>query len=164
MIVVHNAERHTHRTIEKKRKELSVRRRWHRIRNNRRGAALVEFAVVIPLFLVFTVGLIEVGRAIMVQQIVTNASREGARIASYNSTSSSTTVSSAISSIMSSANISGATTSVSPSVLSTVPEGDPVSVTITVSYSQVSWVPSPFFLGGRNIQATSVMRREPALQ
>jgi Flp pilus assembly protein TadG len=49
-------------------------------RRNRRGAAAVEFAVVAPVFFLMIFGMIEFGRMVMVQQILTNASREGARL------------------------------------------------------------------------------------
>jgi len=42
-------------------------------RSRRRGAALVEFAVIAPLFFLLVVGVIEFGRAMMVKQIITNA-------------------------------------------------------------------------------------------
>ena len=45
----------------------------------RRGQALVEFAMVMPLLLLLLVGLIEFGRAWNLHQVVTDASREGAR-------------------------------------------------------------------------------------
>src|SRR5687768_6598342 len=45
----------------------------------RRGAAVVEFAVVAPVLFILVLGLIEMGRAVMVSQILVNASREGAR-------------------------------------------------------------------------------------
>src|SRR5688572_9227995 len=44
-----------------------------------RGAAAVEFAVVAPVFILLIFGMIEYGRMVMVQQMLTNASREGAR-------------------------------------------------------------------------------------
>jgi Flp pilus assembly protein TadG len=50
-------------------------------RQERRGAAVVEFAIVAPVFLLFVFGIIEYGRMVMVQQVLTNATREGARIA-----------------------------------------------------------------------------------
>ena len=50
-------------------------------RKKRRGAAAVEFAVVAPIFLLLVFGMIEYGRMVMVQQVLTNASREGARCA-----------------------------------------------------------------------------------
>ena len=50
-------------------------------RKKRRGAAAVEFAVVAPIFLLLVFGMIEYGRMVMVQQVLTNASREGARVA-----------------------------------------------------------------------------------
>src|SRR4029079_7300001 len=46
----------------------------------RRGAAVVEFAVVSPVFFLLIFGMIEYGRLVMVQQVLTNASREGARV------------------------------------------------------------------------------------
>ena len=48
-------------------------------RRNRGGAAAVEFALVAPVFFGFTLGMVEIGRGVMVQQILTNASREGCR-------------------------------------------------------------------------------------
>ncbi|HUY36334.1 MAG TPA: TadE family protein [Pirellulales bacterium] len=133
-----------------------------RQRSSRRGTAVVEFAVVIPLFLLFIVGMIELGRAIMVQQLVTNASREGGRIAGYDSTTQTSTITSAVNAYLTNVNISGATTVVSPDPPSGAADGQQVSVTVSIPYANVSWVPSPFFLAGCTLQATSVMRREPA--
>ena len=48
---------------------------------NERGAALLETAVVLPLVLLVSVSIFEFGRAYQVFQIMTNAAREGARIA-----------------------------------------------------------------------------------
>jgi len=46
---------------------------------SRRGVAAVEFAIIAPVFILLIVGFIEIGRAMMVQQVLTNASRVGAR-------------------------------------------------------------------------------------
>ncbi len=46
---------------------------------NRRGQALAEFALVLPLVLFFIAGIIEMGRAWNIKQAVTDAAREGAR-------------------------------------------------------------------------------------
>ena len=43
------------------------------------GASLVEFALVLPLLLVITFGIIEFGVMMYNQQVITNAAREGAR-------------------------------------------------------------------------------------
>jgi len=45
----------------------------------RRGTACVEFALVAPLLIFLLLAMVEVGRAIQVQQVLTNAVREGAR-------------------------------------------------------------------------------------
>jgi len=49
-----------------------------------RGQALVEFALVIPLFLLMMVALFDLGRAVFAYNTLTNAAREGARIAIVN--------------------------------------------------------------------------------
>ena len=50
--------------------------------NQKRGAAVVEFAVVMPLLCLFLFGTIEVGYAYLVRHTVAAAAREGARVAS----------------------------------------------------------------------------------
>lgn len=49
-----------------------------------RGQALVEFALVIPVFLLVLVALFDVGRAVFAWNTLTNAAREGARMAIVN--------------------------------------------------------------------------------
>jgi Flp pilus assembly protein TadG len=44
-----------------------------------RGAAMVEFAIVLPLLLMLLFGIIEMGVLLYNQAMITNASREGAR-------------------------------------------------------------------------------------
>ena len=58
----------------------------NRKRANRkeRGAALVEAAITIPLILLISVGIFEFGRAYQTWQVLTNAAREGARLAVIN--------------------------------------------------------------------------------
>ena len=46
-----------------------------------RGSAMVEAAISLPILLVLMVGIFEVGRAYQTWQVLTNAAREGARMA-----------------------------------------------------------------------------------
>jgi Flp pilus assembly protein TadG len=46
-----------------------------------RGAALLEAAITVPIILLISVGIFEFGRAYQTGQVLTNASREGARLA-----------------------------------------------------------------------------------
>ena len=50
-------------------------------RRNQRGAALVEAAMVVPILLLISAGIFEFGRAYQTWQVLTNAAREGARVA-----------------------------------------------------------------------------------
>lgn len=125
---------------------------------DRRGAAAVEFAIVAPLFFMLVFGCIEFGRALMVQQILTNASRVGAREAITLNASESEVISTA-SSYANSTSVSGVNVSVSPNP-SSAQAGDMVSVTVSVPFSNVSWIPAPWFMGGATLDATSTMRKE----
>ncbi|MGW8256589.1 MAG: TadE/TadG family type IV pilus assembly protein [Thermoguttaceae bacterium] len=128
-------------------------------RRKRRGSAVVEFAVVAPLFFMLVFGMIEFGRVIMVQQIITNASREGARYAVLDGSTVSETESK-VNNYLSSANITGATVDV-PNDPVTVGYGGNVTVTVSVPIASVSWLPHPWFLdAGKTLTATTVMRRE----
>lgn len=54
------------------------------IRRQRRGQALVEFALVAPFFFLLLFSVIEFGRAVYYVQMLNNAAREGARYAIVN--------------------------------------------------------------------------------
>ena len=58
-----------------------------RLIRNQRGAALLETAITLPIILLISVGIFEFGRAYQTWQVLTNAAREGARIAVINGTS-----------------------------------------------------------------------------
>lgn len=49
---------------------------------------------------------------------------------------------------------------VTPDPPGSAENGDPVGVTISVPFSDVSWIPSPMFLGAATLEAKTVMRRE----
>jgi Flp pilus assembly protein TadG len=143
--------------------EVNLERDCRTCRRNRRGAAAVEFAFVAPVFILLVFGMIEFGRAIMVQQVMTNAAREGARVAVLDSTTPThDTVVSKVTTYLQNSGISGATVTLNPTepTASTVKNGDPITVTITIPYTSVSWMPSPWFLKTTTLTARSVMRRE----
>ncbi|WP_162164488.1 TadE/TadG family type IV pilus assembly protein [Intrasporangium chromatireducens] len=52
-------------------------------RRTDRGASAVEFALVLPLFLLVIAGVVDFGRALFTQVVLTNAAREGARAAIF---------------------------------------------------------------------------------
>jgi hypothetical protein len=52
-----------------------------RIRGREAGQALVEFAMIVPLLLLLLFALVDFGRAFYTWLLVTNAAREGARVA-----------------------------------------------------------------------------------
>jgi fructose-specific component phosphotransferase system IIB-like protein len=134
-------------------------------RRNRQGAAAVEFAIVAPVFFLMIFGMIEFGRAIMVQQILTNASREGAREAVVDGAVKATVITH-VGNYLANSGITGATVtmldkdgaSVDPSTMS---YGEPLTVKVQIAFSNVSWLPAPWFIGGSTqMVASTVMRRE----
>ncbi|HEX9180374.1 MAG TPA: TadE family protein, partial [Burkholderiales bacterium] len=50
-------------------------------RRGQRGQALVEFALILPLLMLVLFGIVEFGRAWNAKQVLTDAAREGARLA-----------------------------------------------------------------------------------
>jgi Flp pilus assembly protein TadG len=137
-------------------------RRWvvrRSAQQKRNGAAAVEFALIAPLFFLLIFGMIEYGRMVMVQQILTNAAREGARVGVLDG-STQTKVSTAVNTYLTAAGIKNATTTVSPDPPSSAAATSPVSVTVSVPFTEVSWLPSPLYLGSKTLSFSAVMRRE----
>ncbi len=128
-------------------------------RRNRRATATVEFAIVAPLFFLLLFGIIEFGRMVMVQQIITNASREGARMAVLDGATTAR-VETAVDDYLSNSSIQGATVTVTPNPPTLAEYGEPVTVAVSIPFTQVSWLPSPMFLGATTLSASTVMRRE----
>lgn len=60
--------------------QISPFRKPHQQPANRRGAALVEFAIVVPVFSLFMVAMVEIGHAYMVQTTLRGAARKAARL------------------------------------------------------------------------------------
>jgi Flp pilus assembly protein TadG len=125
----------------------------------RRGAAVVEFAIVAPVLILLILGMIEYGRLVMCQQVLTNATREGARAAVLDGATT-TSVTTVVSDFLTGSKISGATITVNPSPPSNAAFGAPVTVSVSIPFSQVSWLPTPMFLGSKTLTASTVMRRE----
>lgn len=123
------------------------------------GAAVVEFAVVSPLLVTLTFGMIEISRVVMVKQLMINASREGARLAVL-PTSTEQQVIDQVQGELAAAYIRSATITLSPQSLASAPAGTPVSVAIQVNASEISWLPKPMFVINQVISATTTMRRE----
>lgn len=146
----------------------STIRRLYSVRSNpmrpnrkpaRTGAAVVEFAIVGPLMIMLTMGMMEVGRAVMVKQVMVNASREGARMAILPSASSQTVIAQ-VQAQLAASSINGTTVTITPPSLDNAPAGTPVTVAISVNASQVSWIPNPAFTLNRTISTATTMRRE----
>lgn len=138
----------------------TTHRRWRCCfsRVQRRGAAVTEFAIVAPVFFLMIIGFIEVGRALMVQQVLINASRVGARMATTAGATTSA-VQTAVYDYATGVAVPGVTVVVSPNPATAIP-GSVVTVTTSVPFNSVSWMRAPWFLGGKTLTANSQMRKE----
>ena len=119
-----------------------------------RGQSLVEFTLVLPMFLLLLIGIAEFGRAWMTRNILTGASREAVRIAAVQGNSVSAL--SRANGILASAGISGAAVNIAD-------DGTPFGTcSVTVTYNFPVTV-AGFLPGlGRNfpLAASTTMRKE----
>lgn len=125
----------------------------------RRGASAVEFAIVAPVFMLIVLGIVEFGRMVMVQQVITNAAREGARISVLDSATTGR-VTARVNDYLAAASLPNATVTVSPSPPTSAGFDEPVSVEVRIPFSAVSPLTRPFLSNGVVLSAESVMRRE----
>jgi len=135
---------------------------------NQRGAALLETAITLPLVLLVTVSIFEFGRAYQTWQVLTNAAREGARVAVIAGHTDSQ-VTDAVRSYMQNGQLPQHATA-SVSVNRNVPFGSTSASTVTVSYPFQFTVLNPVMRlvsrnsttgqGTTNMVASASMRNE----
>ena len=129
---------------------------------NRSGAALVEMAVVFPLLLMLILGMVEVARLGMVAQLATTAARDGCRTAVLNSKTQ-TQVEARIDAVLLGGGIDTRTITYSPTGWTTVKASDAnnfVTVTVSISYQNVTWLPMPWFLSNAQIVGSATLSSE----
>lgn len=142
----------------------------------KRGAAVAELAVTLPVPLLFLLGTIDAGQFANVYQTVSNASLEGARVASKSTTTSCDEVRAAVVTYLDNAitNISASELNtvmgVSISNLSTgenlndslagVPAGTKLEVQVTLPYSAVRFISGLNVLNAKTVQMSTVIRRQ----
>lgn len=129
----------------------------------RAGAHLVEFALVIPLFFLFLFAMIEIGRAMMVSSLVTNAARAGSRTGIIPGKNTSDVVAT-VDGMLASQGISGYTTTVTVNGsagidVSAAKTSDSVAVSVSVPMSKASWLPGLSYINA-NINGQFSMPHE----
>ncbi len=132
----------------------------------RRGAATVEMAAIAPVLVALVLGSIEFGRAMMVSNIMTTAAREGARVGALPNKTN-TDITTVVNDRLDTSSISSAKATIKVYVngvekdASTAVSGDKVTVSVTVKFGDVSWLPAPWFIGKTTqMKGNAVMRRE----
>jgi Flp pilus assembly protein TadG len=131
-------------------------------RTDRRGASAVEMALVAPVLITLLLGMIEAARLGMVAQLLTTAAREGCRVAVLDGMTQ-TDVQNRITAVLSGSGISVGTvtpTCASPYTWTSAPSGTAITVSLSVPYTQVSWLKVPVFFNGATISASATMSSE----
>ena len=133
-------------------------------RKRRNGVAALEMAIVTPFVFVIAFSAIEFTRMVMIQQALTNAAREGSRVASLATTQSTSKVEEEVRFFLRkcmsvSESESAITITTLPESFDTIQAGDVVSTSVSVDFSKISWLPQEW-LTVTALQGTSTMRRE----
>jgi Flp pilus assembly protein TadG len=139
-----------------------------RLIKNQRGAALLETAITLPLILLVAVAIFEFGRAYQTWQVLTNAAREGARIAVISGTTDQQ-VTDAVRSYMTSGRLTSAA-SAGVNINRNTPMGANTASSITINYPFSFIVLNPvarLVVSGSNtgsaeftMQSVAIMRNE----
>ncbi len=140
-------------------------------RRQRQGTACIEFAVLSPILLLILLGIIEVGQFVNVGQSVSNASREGARVAARQTTTNVSQVQNAVVNYLTDMHpnlpssavqvtVTGAGGPVTGANIANVATGTPITVQVVVQFDPVRWINGLTLLDGRALTKSTVTRRE----
>lgn len=136
-------------------------------KHERRAAVMVEFAIAAPVLLVSVImPMFEFARALMVCHALATASEAGCRQGTLPGTSNAV-VETTVKTLLSNQSIrSGVSTAVlvngQTADVNTAVQGDAITLSVSVPYSSVSWLPTAVlqYLGNKTLGATQVMRHE----
>jgi Flp pilus assembly protein TadG len=127
-------------------------------RHSRRGATLVEFALTVPIFLLFLMAAFEFGWMNVLRHTADNAAYEAARTAMVPGATAAEAVAKATN-LLSVVGARGASVTVTPSILTSAT--DQVTVDIAIPMNRNGLV-VPRFAKGKSIRASSTLRTERA--
>lgn len=134
-------------------------------RASRKGMAVVELAIIVPVLVFLTLGMIEVARGLMVKETLSNAARKGCRTGILPSGTTSS-ITADVNQVLSDNNIKTSYATVTVMVngqvadAGTAVQHDKISVKVSVPVSKVAWI-TPLFLPGSDIESdTIVMMRQ----
>jgi Flp pilus assembly protein TadG len=128
------------------------------------GATCVEFTVSGLVFFILILGIFEIGRAFMVQHLLTNAAREGCRLGVLQGVTS-PQITAAVNNRLAQQGIGGDVASVQVNDGSTdaqyAKSGDEITVKVTVPVSKITWLPFTNYIDGSlNLNSQYTLRRE----
>jgi len=135
--------------------------RWNKGHRTRRGNAVLEAALVLPILLLLAFGTVEFGHFFYVKHNLQGAAREGVRAAIIGSATSAD-VTRAVADAMALYGLgnSGYSVTTSPGNISTAGEGDNVSVTVQCTWGEVGMRPLALIGANKLVKAVAVMRKE----
>jgi Flp pilus assembly protein TadG len=120
------------------------------------GSELVEMAIVLPIFILLIMGIMDFGFLFQRYELVVNAAREGARLASADASLSNPDVELRVQNYLSNAGLTGTASATAGNSTMTV-SGVPIATkTVTVFYSSDFL----FLPGSVNLRSVSIMRVE----
>lgn len=129
-------------------------------KNERKGTAATEFALIIPILLLLTFGTIELCSAMFLRQTLQIAAFEGARV-SVRKRATNDDVRDAIEEFLDARDITGGTATIDVDVARTEIL-DPIEVTVQAPMNGNGILPNGFYtwLRGRQVAASTVMYKE----
>ncbi len=127
-------------------------------KNRTRGAAVIELAITLPVFVLIVIGTIETTQMIFLQQSLEICAYQGARVALIPS-SSLANVTGTCDKVLADRRIHGASVSITPTSFQSQPYGTMIEVRVTAPCSRNSAY-SPWFYGGKSLTGSVTMMKE----
>ncbi|MBM4075017.1 MAG: pilus assembly protein [Planctomycetes bacterium] len=129
--------------------------------SHRRGAIIVELALVMPFFFMLILGMCEVGQVMRVQTRLTQAVRKGCATGCRPSASNDDVIADVRDSLLT-MGLQGGAVDVKVLVndhvadIFTAKRGDKVTVKATVSTAKITWTGSTYFIGSDSVQTATL--------
>lgn len=135
-----------------------LKRHFYSTKRQRKGAAVVEFAICIPVIVLIVFGAIESASMMFLRQALVQASYESVKIAARDNGSQLAAINAA-EQVAAGRRIDGLQVTFEPSDVESVPRGSMIRVIVSAPGNSNSLMPTGLF-NGRNVSADAAMIKE----
>ena len=125
-----------------------------------KGSVAVEFLIIVPIFIIFIFGLVQLGSVFYMRQQLLNVASNGLHFAATNKSATNATVQAYIGQQLTGMGLAATKITITPADITVAERGTPLNVVVSVSANSMAVISFPISFGQMQISVSSSMAKQ----